>query len=260
MSEAIGAASARTEAAGWDWHWRRLRLPQLPRWFNPNAVSTRRLLACGLPAEARNVFEVGCAPGAWLAHLSRRHRVEVAGCDLSPLGVAATRENLRLLGVSGRILEADVFELGERIAERFDGVYSVGVIEHFDDLAAILRAHASLCVPGGRVVVSAPNLLGLSGAIFRAASPTLMDSHRCVTARGLRRAAREAGLEIVRCRYAGPLAAFVLGDRLESRLARLLAYALSVALAALTYPARGRLLSGSVQLIAQRPHTWVRPR
>jgi len=52
----------------------------------------------------------------------------------------------------------------------------------------------------------------------------------------------------------------VLGDRIESRLARLVAYALSVALAALTYPGRGRLLSGSVQLIARRPHTGVRER
>jgi 2-polyprenyl-6-hydroxyphenyl methylase/3-demethylubiquinone-9 3-methyltransferase len=247
------AGDARTTGDAWDWHWRRVRLPQLPRRINPNAVFTRRLLRRALRPGARRALEVGCAPGAWMALLGRRFGLDVAGCDLSPLGVAATRENLRRLGVAGSVEEACVFRLADESPARFDLVYSLGVVEHFDDLAAIVRAHARLCAPGGVVVVTAPNLRGLSGALYRRASPTLLDSHRVVTPAELRSAARAAGLEPLEAACRGPLSGFALLDRLESRAARIAGYAAAVFLGFASYPARGAALAGSVHLVARRP-------
>jgi 2-polyprenyl-6-hydroxyphenyl methylase/3-demethylubiquinone-9 3-methyltransferase len=255
VSEAAASApgAARTTGDAWDWHWRRVRLPQLPRRINPNAVFTRRLLRRALGPGARSSLEVGCAPGAWMALLGRSFGLDVAGCDLSPRGVAATEENLRRLGVPARVRQACVFRLADEAPERFDLVYSLGVVEHFDDLGAIVRAHARLCAPGGRVVLTAPNLRGLSGALYRRASPTLLESHRVVTPEELRRAARAAGLEPLEAACRGPLSAFALLDRVESRLARLAGYAAALLLGFLTYPARGPALAGSVHLVARRP-------
>jgi SAM-dependent methyltransferase len=205
VGDAIATDSTtRTTDASWDWHWRRQRLPRLPRWFNPNVAFAKKVLRWAVESSPKRLFEVGCAPGAWMGFLSRQLNAEVSGCDLSALGVATTRENLRLLGVRGRVYEADVFDLTEKIPDRFELVYSFGVVEHFDDLTSILRAHGDLSEPDGTVVVTAPNLQGLSGAILRRASPSLMDSHRLVTPTDLRRAAREAGLEPEAAGYGGP--------------------------------------------------------
>jgi 2-polyprenyl-6-hydroxyphenyl methylase/3-demethylubiquinone-9 3-methyltransferase len=224
----------------------------LPRWFNPNVAFAKKVLRRAVESSPKRLFEVGCAPGAWMGFLSRQLNAEVSGCDLSALGVATTRENLRLLGVRGRVYEADVFDLTEKIPDRFELVYSFGVVEHFDDLTSILRAHRDLSEPDGTVVVTAPNLQGLSGAILRRASPSLMDSHRLVTPTDLRRAAREAGLEPEAAGYGGPLSAFVWLDRIDSRIRRLVIYAFSLAIGVLSFTACSRLLSGSVYLIARR--------
>ena len=82
----------------------------------------------GILGETRSLFEVGCAPGAWLGLFSRTTGLPVAGCDVSPIGVGAARENLRLLDVSGTVYEADIFGLSRRIPDRFGVVYSIGVV------------------------------------------------------------------------------------------------------------------------------------
>ncbi len=251
MSEAAAATGARTTTAHWDWYWETLRLPRLPNRWNPNVRFAARLVLRALPAGARDLFEVGCAPGAWMGYLARATGCAVAGCDLSPGGARATRENLRRLDVAGQVIEGDVFALAARPPARFDLVYSFGVVEHFDDLAGILRAHARLCRPGGRVVVTAPNLEGASGVLFRRASPSLLESHRVVTPPALAEAAAHAGLEVERCAYAGPLAAFVLLDRVRGRALRALGYGVSLLLAAGTAAARSRRLAGSVLLVAR---------
>jgi 2-polyprenyl-3-methyl-5-hydroxy-6-metoxy-1,4-benzoquinol methylase len=253
VSDAIATdATARTTDASWDWHWRRQRLPRLPRWFNPNVAFTKKVLWRALESSPKRPFEVGCAPGAWMGFLSRLLNVEVSGCDLSALGVATTRRNLRLLNVPGRVYEANVFDLAEKIPERFGLVYSFGVVEHFDDLTGILHAHADLCETNGTVAVTAPNLQGLSGAIFRRASPNVMSSHRLVTPADLRRAAQQAGLEPVAAGYGGPLSTFVWLDRIDSRIRRVVTYAFSMVVGLLSFPSSSRLLAGSVYLIAKR--------
>ena len=157
MNKAIEfAATTRTTADSWDWHWRRLRLPQLPRWFNPNVAFARSILRRGIQKDTRSLFEVGCAPGAWMGFFARTTGLAVAGCDSSPVGARATRDNLRLLDLPGTVYEADIFGLANEVPERFSLVYSIGVVEHFDDLEGILRAHASLCEPGGNIVVALP--------------------------------------------------------------------------------------------------------
>ena len=83
----------KTTAAQWDEVWRGTRVPVRPGRINPSVISTRRLLLGALPGTATSIFELGCAPGAWLADLHLRTGLRVGGCDLSPEGVAWTRRN-----------------------------------------------------------------------------------------------------------------------------------------------------------------------
>lgn len=243
-----------TDAAVWDWHWRRGRSCALPRRANPNVHWSGRLLRrAAMMVTARNVFELGCAPGAWLAFCARRLGLAVSGCDVSPAGIQVSRALLASAGVADAlVLEADVFALPSALHGRHDLVYSFGLIEHFDDLSGILRTHAVACRPGGVVLVTAPNLRGISGAIYRRASTTLLRTHRIVTPAALCTSAPSAGLEPIAVGHGGPLSAFVLLDRVEGRTRRAAGWLGCAALGWGTLHATSERVAGSAWMLAKR--------
>jgi len=243
-----------TDAAAWNWHWRRGRSGALPRRINPNVHWSGRLLRrAALAASARTAFELGCAPGAWLAFCARRLGLAVSGCDASATGIRVARALLKSAGVSDAgVLEADVFALPSTVCGRYDLVYSFGLIEHFTDLPGILRAHAAACRPGGVVLVTAPNLRGASGAIYRRASTTLLRTHRIVTPAELRSAAPCAGLVPIALGYGGPLSAFVLLDRMEGATRRAAGWLGCAALGWGTLPATSERFAGWAWMLAKR--------
>lgn len=243
----------KTTAAQWDDVWRSTQVPARPGRVNPSVISTRRLLISSLPASAGSIFELGCAPGAWLADLHLRTGLRVSGCDLSPEGVAWTRRNFEALGVSGEVFETDVFELSPEKHGAHDLVYSLGLVEHFSDTRAIVEAHAAITRPGGVIVVSVPNLQGLSGRPYYRADPNVEKTHEVMTAERLEEVAGSAGLEPIHAGYGGPFSAYVLLDRMRGRAKRVLAYGACTAAAALSYPLHSRQVSGQVRLIARKP-------
>ncbi len=111
-----------------------------------------------VPAGARRILDVGCSSGALGAALKARGDVEVVGVERDPAYAAAAEARL------DRVVVADVAALaraGDRLeAElgRFDCVVCADVLEHLVDPAAALRALGGLLEPGGRVVVSLPNV------------------------------------------------------------------------------------------------------
>lgn len=152
---------ALTEPEFWDRFWGSVRLPVLPD-------ATKRYERCFLelferffkPDPTFRVFEAGCAPGAWLSYFSRRFGYQPFGCDTSPRGVELTRENFRLLGVNGSVVQCDFLEApGDGT---FDVVVSLGFIEHFTDPGPVLDKHVRLLKPGGILVLEVPNLVGLN--------------------------------------------------------------------------------------------------
>jgi len=243
-----------TDAAAWDWHWRRGRSRILPRRINPNVHWSGHLLRRAVfTTSARNAFELGCAPGAWLAFCARRLGLAVSGCDDSSTGIQVARALLKSAGVSDAgILEADALALPSMLHGRYDLAYSFGLIEHFSDLSGILRAHAVACRPGGVVLVTAPNLRGASGAIYRRASTTLLRSHRIVTPAELRSCAPSAGLVPIALGYGGPLSAFVLLDRIESPARRAAGWLGCAALGWGTLPATSERFAGWAWMLAER--------
>ena len=57
----------------------------------------------------------------------------------------------------------------------FDLVYSLGVIEHFEDARSIVEKHLFLTKPGGRVVISIPNFGGVYGRLERYFCPRALE-------------------------------------------------------------------------------------
>lgn len=190
-----------TDPVFWDKFWGSVRLPA-------TADPDKRYERCFIdffdnhlhPGPGERVFEAGCAPGLWLAHLARRFGYAPHGCDTSPRGVELTRENFKLLGLSGDIAECDL--LAYRPERPFDLVLSFGFIEHFADPLPILAKHLELLKPGGLLVLEVPNLTGINAWL---SAPDFMAAHnQAVMSRAFFESfAREAGLETLSLRYIG---------------------------------------------------------
>jgi SAM-dependent methyltransferase len=167
-----------TDEAFWDDYWVSLPLPvEVDK--DKNVVIHEitdvldRFLATG---RALRVLEIGGAPGQYAAYLHRRFGHSVTIFDSSPVGCAKARENFALLGVPGDVVEGDLFEPPAELSE-FDAVYSLGLIEHFGDVTAAVRAHVGLVTPGGLLLLGAPNLFGLNGSLLRRLTPGFLSKH-----------------------------------------------------------------------------------
>jgi SAM-dependent methyltransferase len=118
--------------------------------------SVRPEIARLVPPGARRILDLGCATG-WLGGaLARRPDApEVVGVEREPAYAAEARHHC------ARVVEADVEALAPRAAQElgaFDCLVAADVLEHLVDPWSALAAYAGLLEPGGRAIVSLPNV------------------------------------------------------------------------------------------------------
>ena len=112
-----------------------------------------------------NCFEVGCYPGSYLAHISKKYGLCANGVDLTPeLGERFTEW---LLGEGIRVGDffcEDAFECIKKQKELgivYDLVYSLGFIEHFEEYIDVLKIHGEILKNNGLLIATTPNYAGL---------------------------------------------------------------------------------------------------
>lgn len=154
-----------------------------------------------LPEQAFDLLEVGCAQSRWLPHFASEHGARVCGLDYSELGCEAERTILRDAGIDGEIFCGDLFEPRAALTNRFDVVVSFGLVEHFDDTAAAIRALREYAKPGGLLVTVVPNMVGATGAIERWINRPVYDMHMRLTPGDLARAHAAAGMTVTAAHY-----------------------------------------------------------
>ena len=154
----------------------------------------------GLPRGLR-VLDVGCGSGVHGAELKRLYDHRVVGVDLSAASIQKARTRLSEAYV------ADVTQ-PERYpffgVQAFDIVVFSDILEHLNDPSDVLARHLRLLAPGGRVLISLPNvaiwnvrLALLAGRFEYQDTGTLDRTHmRFFTRATFRRFARAAGLAI----------------------------------------------------------------
>ncbi len=167
-----------TDETFWDEYWTSLPLPiEIEKSKGLLIREITDVFDRFLPSQRPlSVLEIGGAPGQYGAYIHRRLGHAVTVLDSSPVGCAKARENFQLLGIPGKVVEGDLFERRADLA-RFEAVYSLGLIEHFDDVTAAVRAHLEFLAPGGLLLLGAPNLRGINGPLLRRLSPSLLSKH-----------------------------------------------------------------------------------
>ena len=103
-----------------------------------------------VPADAREVLEVGCGRGVTGRLLQERLGCRVTGVELNPV---VAREAARHLH---RVIQGDVQDL--EIEGGYDVVVALEVVEHLVEAEAFLARIKRLLAPGGRAILSIPNV------------------------------------------------------------------------------------------------------
>ncbi len=102
--------------------------------------------------DATSVLEFGCGEGALAVALKSRQPCRVVGVELDVEAgrVAETRVD--------RLLSGDVREILTNLEETFDFAIGGDIIEHLDDPWEFLRQLKRVMRPGGRLLLSLPNI------------------------------------------------------------------------------------------------------
>lgn len=103
-----------------------------------------------LGEDCENVLEIGCGRGATGVLLQERLGCRVTGIELNPVVARAAGENLH------RVIVGDVLEVDP--GEAFDAVVACELFEHLTEQAVFLNRLRRWLRPGGRAVLSVPNV------------------------------------------------------------------------------------------------------
>lgn len=150
-----------------------------------------------------SVLEVGCGNSYWLPYLAKKYNARVAGMDYSPVGCRQAESQLSANGVEGVIHCADMFSADSNAIGQFDFVYSLGLVEHFDDLRAVLESLLRFVRPGGTLFTEVPNLISIHGILSKVYQPSVLAKHQLVSLKSLRESYCQLGLESIQGDYVG---------------------------------------------------------
>ena len=132
---------------------------------------------CAFRRRQTSLIELGCAQSKWLPYFARHWRFDVAGLDFSELGCQRARQMLAASGVTGEIVYGDLFSPPREMLERYEIVFSQGLVEHFKDTASAIAACAAFVKPGGTILTIIPNLVGIVGVLQSALDHKVYDAH-----------------------------------------------------------------------------------
>lgn len=159
-----------------------------------------RVLGEHCAADAR-LIEIGCGGSRWLPYFHRAFGYDVSGIDYTVAGVCLSQAILDKAGVTGRIVQGDLFDPPPDWIGRFDVVVSFGLVEHFENTSQVVSACARYLRPGGRMITLVPTMHGLYGLAYRLLRPAVYHRHIPHSRETLAQSHTDAGLDITHCDY-----------------------------------------------------------
>lgn len=110
-----------------------------------------------LKYKPKSILEIGCGNSMWLGYLGKKYTVEISGLDYSEPGCTLAKERLSLLGLKGQIYCKNFFDDNSRIVGKYDLVFSLGVVEHFDNTELTISCLSEHLKPAGILLTEVPN-------------------------------------------------------------------------------------------------------
>lgn len=150
------------------------------------------------------ILELGAGNSAVLCYLARVHPLaQFHGMDYAPGGCRMLRARAVRERVKIEVHQADIFNPSAVHEGAYDRVFSLGLLEHFSDLPAVVRAKIRLLRPGGVIVTIIPNMVGVIGRLTRRFNPQVYALHVPHDLSSLVAGHRAAGVTVLRSGYLG---------------------------------------------------------
>ena len=124
--------------------------------FSPMRGQVRDDLLLYIPLDARSLLELGCGEGALGTLVKQRQKCRVVGIEIDEHASAIAKKKL------DDVYTGDVRHIIEILHDRFDCIVASELIEHVDDPWSLLADLRHITKPGGRLVISIPNLANAS--------------------------------------------------------------------------------------------------
>jgi len=124
--------------------------------FSPMRGQVRDDLLLYIPLDARSLLELGCGEAGLGALVKERQKCRVVGIELDAEAAAIARKKI------DDVYTGDVRHIVELLHDRFDCIVASEIIEHVDDPWSMLAELRRVTAPGGRLIISIPNLANAS--------------------------------------------------------------------------------------------------
>lgn len=168
----------------------------------PFRLIVEKIEALGL--DGKKILEIGAGGSAILTLLAERNNrsgCEFHGLDYSEAGCRSLEKIAANNGVRIKVHNEDLFCPPQELLSSFDVIYSLGVVEHFNDLPGVLSAQAKFLAPGGLMLSVVPNFTGLLGRLVRRYNKKIFDMHLTYTPDALAKGHAESGLTLIHSGY-----------------------------------------------------------
>lgn len=113
-------------------------------------------MIAGTVGEGSKVLDVGCGVGNLAAFLSETKRCRVTGLELSPVAVEKAKERCQRVLVGN--IEDDETRKAVLETAPYDYIIFADTLEHLADPWVVLSEMRAALAPGGRVLISLPNV------------------------------------------------------------------------------------------------------
>lgn len=117
---------------------------------------TRHDLLDRISPDAKAILEFGCGEAPLGEALKKRQKCRVVGVELDREAAAIARKRI------DDVYCGDVREIVSLLHEQFDCIVGGDIIEHLDEPWSFLTELRRICTPGGRLLLSLPNVANAS--------------------------------------------------------------------------------------------------
>lgn len=148
------------------------------------------------------LIELGCGDSYWLPYFAKEYGYKVSGIDFSLERLMRTRAKLEHQRIYNyELVCEDVTKVRESWRNKFDVVYSRGVIEHFSSPLEVLKIFIKYMKPDGLMITEVPHLKGKWGNLQNIISKEIADGYVCMNLEDIIGCHKQAGLKIVHATY-----------------------------------------------------------
>ena len=127
-----------------------------------------------------SILEIGGGQGEYLLYLTRHFMYLAHSLDYSRIGNEQTRDLFSKAGLPVILYERDLFTDNSDLP-KFDIVFSLGLIEHFENPDIVVEKHLELVKPGGILFLGVPNYGGIYRPVLKMLAPSVEETHNMET-------------------------------------------------------------------------------